>query len=563
MKLQIEQTGRIPASEEILSRFYGYAAYAVDESMYAEMLENGNFQASGSIGDAGAVREVSAANHAWAAYPAGADVHLKIKNDRPLFAENPNYLRITATAPGQGVCNCTCGGLSVRKGVVYRVTFYARSYDYKGKAEAALAFDGEPVTRARVRLRADGNWHLYTLRMKSRTAVEGAEFTFTLLKAGTVHVDDLSLFPEDALFGVFRRDLAQALRDLKPKYLVYPRTYGGEGMPCFRWKNTVGMRERRRYGVDLRSLGGAKGGHGCGFCGQTVGIGYYEFLRLNEYVGASPVPVLSMRSVDADWESEIQDVLDAAEFAVGGDDTMWGKVRKEMGHARPFELRHLCLNVEGENAARLLALTREKLAERYPGISVVEKLSSAAGLADGVFARDVGACPLHGEEDALSFDRECSAAEKGCLTPLAGADALVRIEHSLACETCGMLPVRTQEAPALVLFDGASVRLTTHYYIWLFCNLCTGERMLPASCEGLTVSASETESTVYVKFVNLSEEAKSVEAGEEAGELTRILVLPLGRGDAVPEDVAPASAREAEIPAGSMCVLVFRKPARK
>ena len=40
-----------------------------------------------------------------------------------------------------------------------------------------------------------------------------------------------------------------------------------------------------------------------------------------------------------DLESYIQDALDLIEFANGAVDTSWGKIRADMGHPAPFNLK--------------------------------------------------------------------------------------------------------------------------------------------------------------------------------------------------------------------------------
>ena len=65
--------------------------------------------------------------------------------------------------------------------------------------------------------------------------------------------------------------------------------------------------------------------------------------------GAEPVPVLPggfnpHKGVGVPLEEIgewVNDALDLIEFANGGSDTVWGKIRKDLGHEAPFCLKML------------------------------------------------------------------------------------------------------------------------------------------------------------------------------------------------------------------------------
>lgn len=46
---------------------------------------------------------------------------------------NPHYLRFTAAGAGQGFANKAYDGIFLKKGMDYKVTFYARCVQYEGE----------------------------------------------------------------------------------------------------------------------------------------------------------------------------------------------------------------------------------------------------------------------------------------------------------------------------------------------------------------------------------------------------------------------------------------------
>lgn len=78
----------------------------------------------------------------------------------------------------------------------------------------------------------------------------------------------------------------------------------------------------------------------------------FEYLLLAEELGAAPVWVANngishQQSVAVqDVGPWIQSALDSLEFAMGGQWTPWGAVRKQMGHPAPFNISHFAIGNE-------------------------------------------------------------------------------------------------------------------------------------------------------------------------------------------------------------------------
>lgn len=178
-------------------------------------------------------------------------------------------------------------------------------------------------------------------------------------------MDMISLFPVNTFKGHkngLRKDLAETLQNLKPKFLRFPGgcVAHGNGIDnIYDWKGSIGKLEERK---PLYNLWGYH---------QTRGLGYYEYFQFCEDLGMEPLPVLAagvpcqnssrasrftkndmtrfgqqcgipMDSLDA----YIQDVLDLIEYANGPVTSTWGAKRAEAGHPEPFNLKYIGIGNE-------------------------------------------------------------------------------------------------------------------------------------------------------------------------------------------------------------------------
>ena len=195
-----------------------------------------------------------------------------------------------------------------------------------------------------------------------------------------VYLDDVSLFPVNTFKNRkngLRRDIAQLLCDLKPKFMRFPGgclVHDGNLDPharnsLYRWKNTIGDTSER---PTKRSNWGYN---------QTLGLGYYEYFLFCEDIGAKPLPVLpaayNPHHRDAvpfdELKPWIDDALDLIEFANGTTDTKWGKIRAELGHSEPFNLEYLAIGNEevGDGFFDRYPYFHNAIKEKYPEIKLI------------------------------------------------------------------------------------------------------------------------------------------------------------------------------------------------
>jgi alpha-L-arabinofuranosidase len=187
-----------------------------------------------------------------------------------------------------------------------------------------------------------------------------------------------------------RRDLVQALYDLHPGVFRFPGGCIVEGADIetrYQWKNTVGAVENRplnenrwEYTFNYRFAPDYF---------QSGGLGFYEYFLHAEQIGAEPLPVLNvgMACQFQNWEQEsahvpataeelkpfIDDCIDLVEFANGDVTTPWGKVRAEMGHPEPFNMKYLAIGNEqwGEFYFERLKFFVEAMRKAHPEIVII------------------------------------------------------------------------------------------------------------------------------------------------------------------------------------------------
>lgn len=288
----------------------------------------------------------------------------------PLSEANPHYLRATATKADTGFCNHGYGGIALKQGMDYHLTFFARCVSYHGNFRAQVVKDGNIYASAVLscedyREETYNYFRKYHMILHAQEDISGAVFALTLTEPGTVEFDFISLFPADAVAGVFRKDLFEALKALKPGFVRFPGGCIVEGNTLsnrYRYKDSLTEPWNRKNNWNRWAVHGNCSENG--FCGpyahynQTLGLGYYEYFLLCELIGAAPLPVMNVGFACQYQSTEqvaigspefarfVKDALDLIEFANGGADTKWGGVRREMGHPEPFGLTFLGIGNE-------------------------------------------------------------------------------------------------------------------------------------------------------------------------------------------------------------------------
>ena len=508
-------------SNELIGIFFEDISSSADGGLYAELLQNGSFEFNISE------RDGWGPSTAWRVQRPGHSLGMiQALQADPLHPNNLNYMRLNIERTkeyydydgwrGFGLENNGFDGITVKEGARYDFSFFARNVDGKAKQVRVALVEPGPERKiiADTTLTVDSKaWKRHACTLTAATSCPNASLLFLALTTGVMDVDAFSLMPQDTYKGHgMRRDLAEALEALHPKFMRFPGGCvihgGGDGFwNTYRWKTTVGPKHQRRQ------LKNTWGYH------QSMGLGYYEYFQLCEDMNMQPVPILpcgvSCQGTNGGWgmkdqaqdvvpmsemDEWVQDALDLIEWANGDATTKWGRVRAEAGHPKPFNLKYLGIGNEEKitpEFAERFKYMYEKITKLHPEIVIVGTAGpgSHAGNPDydngWKIAEEIG-LPILDEHyyeqytyfetsrqyDSYPRDRktkvylgEYASKDKKLRDALAEALYLIHVERSadVVCMT-SYAPLfarknATNWNPDLIYFDNERPYLTCSYYV--------------------------------------------------------------------------------------------------
>jgi alpha-L-arabinofuranosidase len=315
-----------------------------------------------------------------------------VQNRQEKSTANPRYVRVTVNNGSRGDLGLTnegFKGMGIKKGLRYdfSVLFRKQSGDVKLHIELVTA-TGEKIGETVLLPEANaGTWKKQAVSLNATATEAKGKLTIWFEGTGIIDLDMISLFPEDTWKkrpGGMRADMIQMLADMKPGFIRFPGGCIVEGFDLsqrYQWKKTIGPIEERQLIINRWNFEFAHRPAPDYF--QTFGLGFFEYFQLAEDIGAEPLPILncgmacqfnSAEVVPIDQlEPYIQDALDLIEFANGNTSTKWGKVRADLGHPNPFNLKMMGIGNENwgpQYVERLKAFTAA-IKAKYPDFKLV------------------------------------------------------------------------------------------------------------------------------------------------------------------------------------------------
>ena len=566
LDIDLEHPGA-PVQPTMYGIFFEDINYAADGGLYAELVKNRSFEFPQDP------------LQGWKAFG-----KVEVRNDGP-FDRCPHYVRLQD--PGHphkwtGLDNEGFFGIGLKEGETYRFSVWARVPD-GGASELRIelvntASMGENQFVCQEALQVSGkDWKQYEVVLRSSETLEkGFLRIFLVGDRRTVDLEHVSLFPTDTWMGHrngMRKDLAQALADLHPGVFRFPGGCIVEGTDLatrYNWKNTVGPVENRpinenrwEYTFPHRFFPDYY---------QSYGLGFFEFFQLSEEIGSEPLPILSC-GLACQFQNDdpsahcpvdelrpfIQDALDLIEFAHGPVTSTWGKVRADMGHPEPFNLKFIGIGNEQWDALypEHLEPFVKAIRAAYPDIRIVgssgpnsegdqfdylwpEMKRLGADLVDEHFYRPEEWFLAQGARYD-NYDREgpkVFAGEYACH----GAGRKFNHFHASLLEAAFMTTIERnadivhmatyaplfahvegwQWRPDLIWFDNLRSMRTASWHVQQLYSQYKGQNVLTLKMDGANVTGAEGQdglfasavadgNKVYVKVINTSEQPQRVE----------------------------------------------------
>ena len=376
--LTIEPNKQHRISDKLMGIFFEDISRAADGGLCAELLQNGDFEYNGEDHQ-----------HQWKATTAWQG-NVNVTTDNGVSQNNPHYAIVGDTP----IYNIGWDGIAAKRGMDYEVSFQARCLDGKKKQFTVALVNKEGLPMAQAKMKVEGDqWAEYQAQLCITDKYKGElgtdkDIRFAIFPKGEekVGVDLVSLKPQDTYKGHgLRKDLAEAIADLKPRFVRFPGgcMLHGQGLDnIYHWKESVGPQKDRKPAYNIW------GYH------QSRQLGFYEYFQWCEDMGAEPLPVLAagvpcQNSVAnsqgvagqqggipmKDMPQYIQDVLDLVEWANGDPATSkWAKLRADAGHPAPFHLKMIGIGNEDlistDFETRYLMICKA-VKEKYPQLEVI------------------------------------------------------------------------------------------------------------------------------------------------------------------------------------------------
>ncbi|WP_151737677.1 alpha-L-arabinofuranosidase C-terminal domain-containing protein [Paenibacillus tengchongensis] len=372
----------LDVSEVLYGLFYEDINNAADGGIYAELVQNRSFESfafdtynhnSGVCGcSTGRNREPL---FAWSGDTDRMTPRFEGGLNEWFGLDDPEvnscYVTVASGAEirnrGFADTNGNCA-MSIKEGARYDFTVWAKA-ETAGTITLQLQdAEGKPLSGAVAVGIAGGNaWSKYGAEsrielMGSATALGQLVLSFD----GDISIDMVSLVPQE-VWGAgeeagsasahanysgnpnyrLRKDLVLALQNMHPKFLRFPGGCISEGSfiweNVYDWKDSVGPVELRKENYNV-----------WGYM-MTMGLGYMEYFQLAEDLNATPLPVMAcgvLCQARSDYahpaggalrDYYIKSFTDLIDFAINTDfaGNEWAALRKNMGHAAPFDLRYL------------------------------------------------------------------------------------------------------------------------------------------------------------------------------------------------------------------------------
>ena len=307
-------------------------------------------------------------------------------------SNNPRYVRISLNQHKKGdfgFQNEGFRGMGIKKDLRYDFSVFYHQKTANAKLHLELVTEKGDIIGAGIFTPTvvGDSWQKGEMSFTATATEQKAKLNIWFEGSGVLDLDMISLFPTDTWKGRkggMRADMIQILADMKPGFIRFPGGCIVEGHDLslrYQWKKTIGAVEERK--TIMNRWNNEFAHRPAPDYYQTFGLGFFEYFQIAEDIGAEPLPILNcgmacqfnsaeLAPLD-DLDPYIQDALDLIEFANGETTSKWGKIRANMGHPAPFNLKMMGVGNEnwGPQYLERLKLFQDAIKKKYPNFKLV------------------------------------------------------------------------------------------------------------------------------------------------------------------------------------------------
>ncbi|MBT2592716.1 carbohydrate binding domain-containing protein [Pedobacter sp. ISL-68] len=357
--------------------FFEDINFGADGGIYAELIKNRSFEFAKPLMG----WTISRRN------PREGEV--LVVNRKEVNSTNPRYLQVKKQTDDFELINEGFKGIGVKKGMRYDFSVMYRQAKPGVRLTLLLkAADNKVIGQGRLTPdQTGGDWKKQSASFTATETDPKAKFAIGFQGKGNIDLDMISLFPSDTWKNRpqgLRADMVQLLADMKPGFIRFPGGCIVEGTDLanrYQWKKTIGPIENRQLLMNRWNIEFAHRPAPDYY--QSFGLGFFEYFQLAEDIGSDALPILNcgmacqynsaeVASLD-ELDPYVQDALDLIEFANGDVNTKWGKMRADLGHPKPFNLKMMGVGNEnwGPQYLERLAIFTKAIKAKYPDFKLI------------------------------------------------------------------------------------------------------------------------------------------------------------------------------------------------
>jgi alpha-N-arabinofuranosidase len=375
LRVHLRSAGKRPIDAKQQGQFIEMLCRLIP-SMIAQQVDNDSFEEEPPYRFS-YIKETDHPHRPW--YPDGAVQAAEYALDTQDAFNGKQSQRIEIHVP-RARAGIAQDGFYTQAGVRYRLRLHMKAAG--GVRVRAVLRDAHGDVAEAVELgRAAAQWQPAEAVLTATRQSDDATLAVDFEGPGTLWLDRVYLIGADAVEGIWRADVVEALKGLKPGVI----RFGGTSIEGLEWERTVGDWDTR---APFTTYWGGL---------ESNFVGLEEFVRLCRLVGAEPLICVRWTGKQpADAAAEV-------EYMNGGAQTRWGSRRASNGHPGPYAVKYWQIGNEvgGQQYERSIAAFARAMRAVDPSIKLMSSYPRWGVLAGAEGQLDY-LCPHHYEMGDLT-----------------------------------------------------------------------------------------------------------------------------------------------------------------